>query len=503
MAKAWLTVWALIALLTLPAFTVAHAGHDHDHDEDDETETTASEVAVLSAATFDAHIAANEVTLVEFYAPWCGHCKQLAPEYDKASIELSGVASLAKVDCTEHRELCSKYEVQGFPTIKLFRNDGADPQDYDQARSAAAIVKFMQKQKQAAYTTLTTASQVTDAANKDGISVIAYIPAADQAAIDVFVSVARSLRNDYEFSLVTDSALGVTSAPRIVLHRKFDAPTVTYGGSVSVDGVSTWVRTNAFPLVGEIGPENYQKYVERALPLAWLFLHKENDQAVLAAAKEVAPEFASSLSIVWLDGVRWADHGKTFGLNGATPGVVIEDRTSRKNYVLPQTGEAVVNAAALRAHFAAFVSGTLTATLKSEAVPESNDGPVKTIVGTTFDAIVNDATKDVLVEFYAPWCGHCKTLAPKYEKLGEMFASDASIVIAKVDATENDTPADIKGFPTLMLYSANAKDAPVTYNGDRTEQAMAKWLRENASTLKKGSKKAAAGAAKDASHDEL
>ena len=41
------------------------------------------------------------------------------------------------------------------------------------------------------------------------------------------------------------------------------------------------------------------------------------------------------------------------------------------------------------------------------------------VVGKNFDEIVNDESKDVLIEFYAPWCGHCKSLAPKYEELGE------------------------------------------------------------------------------------
>ena len=62
-------------------------------------------------------------------------------------------------------------------------------------------------------------------------------------------------------------------------------------------------------------------------------------------------------------------------------------------------------------------SGVVQATLKSEEIPAHNDEPVKVLVGKNFEEIVYDETKDVLVEFYAPWCGHCKSLAPKYDEL--------------------------------------------------------------------------------------
>lgn len=55
--------------------------------------------------------------------------------------------------------------------------------------------------------------------------------------------------------------------------------------------------------------------------------------------------------------------------------------------------------------------------LKSEPVPEIQASLVKTIVGKSFDEIVRDPTKDVFVEFYAPWCGHCKKFTPVWEEL--------------------------------------------------------------------------------------
>lgn len=85
-----------------------------------------------------------------------------------------------------------------------------------------------------------------------------------------------------------------------------------------------------------------------------------------------------------------------------------------------------------------FKAGTLKATFKSEEIPDKNDEPVKVIVGKTWDSIVKDNTKDVLVEFYAPWCGHCKTLAPIYDKMAAGLVANTNIVIAKIDATANE-----------------------------------------------------------------
>lgn len=64
-------------------------------------------------------------------------------------------------------------------------------------------------------------------------------------------------------------------------------------------------------------------------------------------------------------------------------------------------------------------NGEVEAYLKSEAVPEDNNGPVKVAVAKNFDEVVTNNGKDTLIEFYAPWCGHCKKLTPIYDELGE------------------------------------------------------------------------------------
>lgn len=101
-----------------------------------------SDVISLTAKTFDEKVVkGSEVWIVEFYAPWCGHCKNLAPEYVKAATTLKGVAKVGAVDCdnAENKPLCSKYGVRGFPSLKYFAiKKGGE--DYHGGRTASAIV---------------------------------------------------------------------------------------------------------------------------------------------------------------------------------------------------------------------------------------------------------------------------------------------------------------------------------------------------------------------------
>jgi len=132
-------------------------------------------------------------------------------------------------------------------------------------------------------------------------------------------------------------------------------------------------------------------------------------------------------------------------------------------------------------------AGALEPYLKSEPIPESNTGNVKIAVAKNFDEVVTDNGKDTLIEFYAPWCGHCKKLAPVFDELGEKLANE-DVEIVKMDATANDVPApyEVHGFPTLYWAPKNAKNSPIKYEGGRSIEDFIKYISKQATDELKG-----------------
>ncbi|KAK3936092.1 protein disulfide-isomerase MPD1 [Diplogelasinospora grovesii] len=109
--------------------------------------TKKSPVLQVDAKDYDRLIAkSNHTSIVEFYAPWCGHCQNLKPAYEKAAKNLEGLAKVAAVDCDDdaNKPFCGTMGVQGFPTLKIVRpkKGGGKPtvEDYQGPRTASGIV---------------------------------------------------------------------------------------------------------------------------------------------------------------------------------------------------------------------------------------------------------------------------------------------------------------------------------------------------------------------------
>jgi len=101
-----------------------------------------------------------------------------------------------------------------------------------------------------------------------------------------------------------------------------------------------------------------------------------------------------------------------------------------------------------------------------------------------FDSVVLDATKEVFVEFYAPWCGHCKRLTPIWEKLSSVFKNDKDVVIANLDADAHKDLGSrygVTGFPTLIHFSKTDKSGE-RYSGGRELPDLVSHINAKAGT---------------------
>lgn len=158
-----------------------------------------------------------------------------------------------------------------------------------------------------------------------------------------------------------------------------------------------------------------------------------------------------------------------------TPSVLyLGDKQDKYNFEGEITNEELTN------FISKVKAGEVEQFLKSAPVPETNDEPVKVAVGKNFKELVLDSDKEFLVEFYAPWCGHCKNLAPHYDEAAKRLLNNPNIELVKVDSTQNEIAGlEIQGFPTLKFYGKDKTQAPIDYTGGRDADGIINWLKEH------------------------
>ncbi|CAI7766137.1 unnamed protein product [Closterium sp. NIES-53] len=459
-------------------------------------------VITLDSSNFDEVVPNEEFIVVEFYAPWCGHCKNLAPEYEKAAKALAEAGStvkLAKVDADESKNkgLAKKYDVKGFPTLKIFRKGSDTPQDYNGPRDADGIVSYLNKQSGPATSEAKSAEHIKDLAASESVVVVGVFKDLESEEFKAFSSVANLFRSDYVFVHTTDAALlpetgGPLAAPAVRVLKQFDegfADTT----AVEVEALKAFVEKHSVPLVIEFSQDPKDrtfltKVFESNKPKALLFFSYKADNAADFRAEYTSAAKAHSDAIHFVIGEAAVnDHAlKYFGLTAAdTPAIIVHDPESDGKFV-----KSLIQPADIAPFIAKFKAGEAERVVKSESIPADNSGPVKVLVANAMQEMVFDSGKNVLIEFYAPWCGHCKKLEPIFVEVGQALSTDPDVIVAKMDATANDVPQatfSVKGFPTIYLYTADGK--VVSYSGDRSKASLVEFVQKN-KTAAKGEKSA-------------
>ncbi|KAF2177419.1 protein disulfide isomerase [Zopfia rhizophila CBS 207.26] len=446
----------------------------------------ASDVHELKKDTFKSFVEEHDLVLAEFFAPWCGHCKALAPEYESAATTLKEKdIPLAKVDCTEEQDLCQQYGVEGYPTLKVFRGpDNITP--YTGQRKADAIISYMTKQSLPAVSDITK-DTIEEFKTADKVVLIAYFAADDKASNETFTAVANGLRDNYLFGATNDAALAKAEGveqPGLVLYKSFDEGKDVFAEKFEKEAIESFAKVSSVPLVGEVGPETYSGYMAAGIPLAYIFAETPEEREELAKElKPLAQKHKGVINFATIDAKAFGQHAGNLNLEvGKFPAFAIQK--TDKNQKFPYDQDKKITEKDIGKFVDDFVAGNVEPSIKSEPIPEKQEGPVTVVVAKNYDELVINNEKDVLLEFYAPWCGHCKALAPKYEELAQLYQSDELsklVTVAKVDATANDVPDEIQGFPTIKLFPAGKKDSPIDYSGSRTIEDLAQFIKENGS----------------------
>ncbi|XP_034541479.1 protein disulfide-isomerase A3 [Notolabrus celidotus] len=458
----------------------------------------ASDVIDYTDDDFENKIGDHGIILVEFFAPWCGHCKRLAPEYEAAATRLKGTASLAKVDCTSNSNTCSKYGVSGYPTLKIFR-DGEDSGPYDGPRTADGIVSFLKKQAGPASVELKTDADLQKYIKDQDGSVIGFFADDQSSAQAEFLKAANTLRDNYRFAHTNSEDLlqnnGIEGEGVILfrpqrLFNKFEDSSVLFlEDKYTSTKIKKFIQDNIFGICPHMTDDNKDQLRGKDLLVAYYDVDYEKNpkgsnywrNRVMKVAKSFLDQ-GKKLTFAVANKNMFSHEVSEFGLDSSAGEVPVVSIRTAKGDKYAMTEEFTRDGAALQRFLESYFDGTLKKYLKSEPIPEDNDGPVKVLVAENFDSIVNDDSKDVLIEFYAPWCGHCKSLEPKYIELGEKLADDPNVVIAKMDATANDvpTPYEVSGFPTIYFSPAGRKMSPKKYEGGREVSDFLAYLKREA-----------------------
>lgn len=377
----------------------------------------------LTDANFEAHVA-NGHHFIKFFAPWCAHCKHLAPTWEELAKNFAAgdKVKVAKVDCTVHSVTCSKFSIRGYPTLVWVTN-GEKSESYTGSRTLGDLQDFIMK--------MTSVKSEAAKTSEDG-KVPDVLTNLDTAENAIEKKDMRSTGDVYD---LTDSNF---DAHILKGHHfiKFFAPWCGH----CIQLAPTWEK----------------------LPKIFA------DGDVVKIAKvdcTVQTATCGKLSISGYPTLLWFTNGeKVQDYQGQR---TIEDLS---DFVNKMTGEVQVDK-----------HGEKEEELQT-ADAKPKDGLYE-LTDANFQSHV--AKGNHFIKFYAPWCGHCQQLAPTWETLAKFFIAGRKVKIGKVDCTIQTATCSmysVNGYPTLLWFSNGQKEK--SYNGPRTIEDMSKFINEMAEASK-------------------
>ena len=213
----------------------------------------------------------EDLVLVEFYAPWCGHCKQLTPKFEEAAKILAddGIV-LVKVDATEEKKYSGLAGVSGYPTLKVYRQGSMS--DFEGARETDEIVEFMRGQKGPSSHEVTSHKDLKERFARKAINTVTVVGYFGNKGDEYkeFMGAAHNFRGKFSFHHVTDAAIlekvgyyGSKSA--VFAYRPWGTAKnykKSYSGSFNRKAIIDWVSESAYPVLGYVDAASMEDFTK-------------------------------------------------------------------------------------------------------------------------------------------------------------------------------------------------------------------------------------------------
>ncbi|CAD8213563.1 unnamed protein product [Paramecium octaurelia] len=437
----------------------------------------------LSRRNFQQALDAHPRLLVKFYIDTCGYCQKLKPVFIQLAQRLKEYGFvLGEVNVQDSKSLATKYGANAYPTLKLFRNGLVN--DFPNSSDSLEILfEFALQHAYEPITKLYNEEEIDLFLKRSNIAVLKYVYNQDDLS---------TLSLDHlqvKFGIVENAALSQNHPHKYTLINKDLEKPVHYDGEL--DGLSEFISTKGYPLVFSLNEEEFMKSENDKIPL--IGIAGQRNTVLYKRFKYVAESHANSTRFVMIDPSLELCNRRFEYLIKQSP--VAEKTIYYYDYDTKTTTTTTFNddsVGTLKKAIDTLIEEVTAPKREAERLARliKGDGQVHKLTTQNFKEQVSENNRHVFVKFYAPWCGHCQTLAPTFEKLAKELNRD-DIVFAEVDHTENqfdDIP--IEGYPTLYLFKQEGDTKTrKEYEGDRSFQGMKSFLERNLGKIESAEKK--------------
>lgn len=279
-------------------------------------------VLELDDKNFDSAISSFDFILVDFYAPWCGHCKKLSPELDVAAPKLAGLNKpivVAKINADKYTRLAAKYDIDGYPTLKMFMH--GVPIDYNGPRKADLLVRYLKKFVAPDVSVLESDSAITEFVETAGKQFPIFIGFGLSESL--IVDFAKKYKKKAWFSVAKDFSEEVMvtydfdKVPALVsLHPKYNERSVFYG-PFEGEFLEDFIRQNQLPLVVPINFDSLKLLNDDKRKIVITIVHDVVDEKSLKLIKTLRAAANANRDLVfgYVGVEQWEEFVDTFGVN--------------------------------------------------------------------------------------------------------------------------------------------------------------------------------------------